>query len=202
MKAASKYVDVPVSATTTYLSVCLWASVCLTDTVEQNTYCFNHQQCLFSAFSDCTNLPVLVYSSPEPWPCCALQKPGMDVADGYVTFVRHSQDMLRDKVNEEVYIERLFDVSKMPSPPYKKGRGLPKCGKTAGQRGISPFWDQEMYFNLAEEAFLILYHFPLSFCLSSLWTLAAALCILVCIATVLLGLCVLKKRKLLFTKTP
>ncbi|XP_044068391.1 calcium-dependent secretion activator 1 isoform X16 [Siniperca chuatsi] len=36
-------------------------------------------------------------------------KPGMDVADGYVTFVRHSQDMLREKVNEEVYIERLFD---------------------------------------------------------------------------------------------
>ncbi|XP_062272063.1 LOW QUALITY PROTEIN: calcium-dependent secretion activator 1 [Scomber scombrus] len=36
-------------------------------------------------------------------------KPGMDVADGYVTFVRHSQDMLRDKVNEEVYVERLFD---------------------------------------------------------------------------------------------
>ena len=36
----------------------------------------------------------------------------MDVADGYVTFVRHSQDMLRDKVNEEVYVERLFDVSK------------------------------------------------------------------------------------------
>uniref|UniRef100_A0A8C1KNA2 Ca2+-dependent activator protein for secretion b n=1 Tax=Cyprinus carpio TaxID=7962 RepID=A0A8C1KNA2_CYPCA len=44
-------------------------------------------------------------------------KPGMDVADGYVTFVRHSQDILRDKVNEEVYIERLFDVSKMPLPP-------------------------------------------------------------------------------------
>lgn len=37
----------------------------------------------------------------------------MDVADGYVTFVRHSQDMLREKVNEEVYIERLFDVSKL-----------------------------------------------------------------------------------------
>ncbi|XP_030632180.1 calcium-dependent secretion activator 1 isoform X8 [Chanos chanos] len=36
-------------------------------------------------------------------------KPGMDVADGYVTFVRHSQDILREKVNEEVYIERLFD---------------------------------------------------------------------------------------------
>uniref|UniRef100_A0A673A9F7 Ca2+-dependent activator protein for secretion a n=1 Tax=Sphaeramia orbicularis TaxID=375764 RepID=A0A673A9F7_9TELE len=37
------------------------------------------------------------------------RKPGMDVADGYVTFVRHSQDMLREKVNEEVYVERLFD---------------------------------------------------------------------------------------------
>lgn len=39
------------------------------------------------------------------------QKPGMDVADGYVTFVRHSQDMLREKINEEVYTERLFEVS-------------------------------------------------------------------------------------------
>ncbi|KAG2471433.1 CAPS1 protein, partial [Polypterus senegalus] len=37
------------------------------------------------------------------------KKPGMDVADAYVTFVRHSQDILRDKVNEEIYIERLFD---------------------------------------------------------------------------------------------
>ncbi|XP_060713755.1 calcium-dependent secretion activator 1 isoform X2 [Tachysurus vachellii] len=36
-------------------------------------------------------------------------KPSMDVADAYVTFVRHSQDILRDKVNEEMYIERLFD---------------------------------------------------------------------------------------------
>nr|XP_014347007.1 PREDICTED: calcium-dependent secretion activator 1 isoform X3 [Latimeria chalumnae] len=36
-------------------------------------------------------------------------KPGMDLADAYVTFVRHSQDILRDKVNEEMYIERLFD---------------------------------------------------------------------------------------------
>lgn len=34
------------------------------------------------------------------------------MADGYVTFVRHSQDMLREKVNEEVYVEKLFDVSK------------------------------------------------------------------------------------------
>lgn len=42
-------------------------------------------------------------------------------------------------------------------------------------------------------------HFSLSV-FSSLWTSAAALCILVCIATVLLGLCVWKKRKLLFYK--
>lgn len=58
------------------------------------------------------------------------QKPGMDVADGYVTFVRHSQDMLREKVNEEVYTERLFDVSAgikdgikgdlLPVPPKQK----------------------------------------------------------------------------------
>lgn len=41
----------------------------------------------------------------------------MDVADGYVTFVRHSQDMLREKVNEEVYVERLFDVS-VPKRPF------------------------------------------------------------------------------------
>lgn len=55
-----------------------------------------------------------------------MQKPGMDVADGYVTFVRHSQDMLREKVNEEVYIERLFDVSKLPLHclPLIKKEGL------------------------------------------------------------------------------
>lgn len=39
------------------------------------------------------------------------------MADGYVTFVRHSQDMLREKVNEEVYVEKLFDVS------IPRGRG-------------------------------------------------------------------------------
>uniref|UniRef100_A0A3P8RFJ3 Ca2+-dependent activator protein for secretion a n=1 Tax=Astatotilapia calliptera TaxID=8154 RepID=A0A3P8RFJ3_ASTCA len=41
--------------------------------------------------------------------CVCVCKPGMDVADSYVTFVRHSQDMLREKVNEEVYVERIFD---------------------------------------------------------------------------------------------
>ncbi|XDV51710.1 hypothetical protein PO909_020546, partial [Leuciscus waleckii] len=49
-------------------------------------------------------------------------KPGMDVADSYVTFVRHSQDVLRDKVNEEIYIERLFDVSNGCLLPLWRGR--------------------------------------------------------------------------------
>lgn len=58
------------------------------------------------------------------------------MADGYVTFVRHSQDMLRDKVNEEVYIERLFDVSKMPSPPPHSGGGaIHNVAKQPGSEG-------------------------------------------------------------------
>ncbi|XP_066579858.1 calcium-dependent secretion activator 2 isoform X3 [Amia ocellicauda] len=36
-------------------------------------------------------------------------KPGMDLADTYITFVRQNQDILRDKVNEEMYIEKVFD---------------------------------------------------------------------------------------------
>nr|XP_033814082.1 calcium-dependent secretion activator 2 isoform X3 [Geotrypetes seraphini] len=36
-------------------------------------------------------------------------KPGMDLADTYIMFVRQNQDVLREKVNEEMYIEKLFD---------------------------------------------------------------------------------------------
>ncbi|KAM6436473.1 calcium-dependent secretion activator 2 isoform 6-T6 [Liasis olivaceus] len=36
-------------------------------------------------------------------------KPGMDLADTYIMFVRQNQDILQDKVNEEMYIEKLFD---------------------------------------------------------------------------------------------
>ncbi|XP_025020556.1 calcium-dependent secretion activator 2 isoform X4 [Python bivittatus] len=36
-------------------------------------------------------------------------KPGVDLADTYIMFVRQNQDILRDKVNEEMYIEKLFD---------------------------------------------------------------------------------------------
>ncbi|XP_050792044.1 calcium-dependent secretion activator 2 isoform X12 [Gopherus flavomarginatus] len=36
-------------------------------------------------------------------------KPGVDLADTYIMFVRQNQDILREKVNEEMYIEKLFD---------------------------------------------------------------------------------------------
>ncbi|KAK6488051.1 calcium-dependent secretion activator 2-like [Huso huso] len=35
--------------------------------------------------------------------------PGMDLADTYIMFVRQNQDILRDKVIEDMYIEKLFD---------------------------------------------------------------------------------------------
>lgn len=58
----------------------------------------------------------------------------MDVADAYVTFVRHSQDVLRDKVNEEMYIERLFDVSKCLLLLADQGGDPPKCDKIRDRR--------------------------------------------------------------------
>ncbi|XP_030647987.1 calcium-dependent secretion activator 2 isoform X4 [Chanos chanos] len=36
-------------------------------------------------------------------------KPGMDLADTYITFVRQNQDILRDRINDEIYIEKVFD---------------------------------------------------------------------------------------------
>lgn len=58
----------------------------------------------------------------------------MDVADAYVTFVRHSQDVLRDKVNEEMYIERLFDVSRCLLLLAAQGGEPPKCDKMRDRR--------------------------------------------------------------------
>lgn len=71
-----------------------------------------------------------------PFSCfpISLQKPGMDVADAYVTFVRHSQDVLRDKVNEEMYIERLFDVSRCLLLLGDQGGDPPKCDKIRDRR--------------------------------------------------------------------
>ncbi|XP_076863422.1 calcium-dependent secretion activator 2 isoform X2 [Brachyhypopomus gauderio] len=36
-------------------------------------------------------------------------KPGMDLADTYITFVRQNQDILRDRFNDEMYTEKIFD---------------------------------------------------------------------------------------------
>ncbi|KAM6926543.1 calcium-dependent secretion activator 2 isoform 2-T2 [Lycodopsis pacificus] len=36
-------------------------------------------------------------------------KPGMDLADTYITFIRQNQDVLRDRVNDELYVEKVFD---------------------------------------------------------------------------------------------
>ncbi|KAF1386385.1 hypothetical protein PFLUV_G00094280 [Perca fluviatilis] len=36
-------------------------------------------------------------------------KPGMDLADTYITFIRQNQDILRDRVNDELYIEKVFE---------------------------------------------------------------------------------------------
>uniref|UniRef100_A0A8C9F836 Calcium dependent secretion activator 2 n=1 Tax=Pavo cristatus TaxID=9049 RepID=A0A8C9F836_PAVCR len=63
-------------------------------------------------------LYVMVFLLPFPttlYPCFMFpQKPGMDLADTYIMFVRQNQDILREKVNEEMYIEKLFDVSNYP----------------------------------------------------------------------------------------
>lgn len=39
----------------------------------------------------------------------------MDLSDTYIMFVRQNQDILREKVNEEMYVEKLFDVSNYPA---------------------------------------------------------------------------------------
>ncbi|XP_051548807.1 calcium-dependent secretion activator 2-like isoform X1 [Myxocyprinus asiaticus] len=36
-------------------------------------------------------------------------KPGMDLADTYITFLRQNQDILRDRVSDEMYTEKIFD---------------------------------------------------------------------------------------------
>ncbi|MBZ3890547.1 Calcium-dependent secretion activator 2 [Sciurus carolinensis] len=74
--------------------------------------------------SVCTMFNVLVDAKKQSTKLCALDggqevkaaakyvdvpKPGMDLADTYIMFVRQNQDILREKVNEEMYIEKLFD---------------------------------------------------------------------------------------------
>ncbi|CAL8260052.1 unnamed protein product [Merluccius merluccius] len=39
-----------------------------------------------------------------------LNKPGLDLADGYVSFVRQNQDILRERISEELYTQKVFDM--------------------------------------------------------------------------------------------
>ncbi|TNN30474.1 Calcium-dependent secretion activator 2 [Liparis tanakae] len=34
----------------------------------------------------------------------------MDLADTYITFIRQNQDILRDRVDDELYTEKVFEV--------------------------------------------------------------------------------------------
>ena len=42
---------------------------------------------------------------------CLVQKPGLDLADGYISFVRQNQDILRERISDELYTQKVFDVS-------------------------------------------------------------------------------------------
>ncbi|MEE6501879.1 hypothetical protein FKM82_004348 [Ascaphus truei] len=106
-------------------------------------------------------------------------KPGMDLADAYVTFVRHSQDVLRDKVNEEIYIERLFDVSKCLLLLGQQGGDSPKCDKI-NDKGISHI--------LRKVIFITTYPFPLrllSAIFSALNLYSGVLCLGLCVILII-----------------
>uniref|UniRef100_A0A8C5BYF5 Calcium dependent secretion activator 2 n=1 Tax=Gadus morhua TaxID=8049 RepID=A0A8C5BYF5_GADMO len=36
-------------------------------------------------------------------------KPGLDLADGYISFVRQNQDILRERISDELYTQKVFD---------------------------------------------------------------------------------------------
>lgn len=97
----------------------------------------------------------------------------MDLADAYVTFVRHSQDVLRDKVNEEIYIERLFDVSKCLLLLGQQGGDAPKCDKIK-DRGISHILNKKVIF-------LQTFLFPSNLLFSALNLYSGVLCLGLCL---------------------
>lgn len=45
-----------------------------------------------------------------------LQKPGLDLADTYIAFVRQNQDILREHIADELHLEALFLVSYLGAP--------------------------------------------------------------------------------------
>lgn len=53
-----------------------------------------------------------IHELPSALPLSSvLQKPGLDLADTYVTFVRQNQGIIRDCVSDQLYIKMVFDVS-------------------------------------------------------------------------------------------
>ncbi|KAK1887370.1 Calcium-dependent secretion activator 2, partial [Dissostichus eleginoides] len=66
-----------------------------------------HTACLTSFFVSCLLLLPAVLL--QVCVSSLLQKPGMDLADTYITFIRQNQDILRDRVNDELYTEKVFE---------------------------------------------------------------------------------------------
>lgn len=63
---------------------------------------------LFDIVFSCSTIHELPSGLPLS---CVLQKPRMDLADTYTSFVRQNQDILHRGVSDELYIETVFDVS-------------------------------------------------------------------------------------------
>lgn len=63
---------------------------------------------LFDIVFSCSTIHELPSGLPLS---CVLQKPRMDLADTYTSFVRQNQDILHRGVSDELYSETVFDVS-------------------------------------------------------------------------------------------
>lgn len=65
----------------------------------------------------------------------------MDLADTYITFVRQNQDILRDRVNDELHIEKVFDVS-------ARTCSLPVVVEHNRERGTDSYQSLQTFFNV------------------------------------------------------
>ncbi|XP_014874664.1 calcium-dependent secretion activator 2-like, partial [Poecilia latipinna] len=74
------------------------------------------KEMIFSLTSKCTAVLESVLSKLSRYDegtffssILSFTKPGMDLADTYIIFVRQNQDIVRDHINDEVCIEKVFD---------------------------------------------------------------------------------------------
>ncbi|XP_043981580.1 calcium-dependent secretion activator 2 isoform X1 [Gambusia affinis] len=74
------------------------------------------KEMIFSLTSKCTAILESVLSKLSRYDegtffssILSFTKPGMDLAETYIIFVRQNQDILRDHINDEVCIEKVFD---------------------------------------------------------------------------------------------